>query len=168
MKINWNLFLSVAACIVLVSCTGKNLKTYNNVDEMVADAQKSVTFIKANELKKAMDAGDKFYLIDCRESVEFDSACIKGAVNVPRGVIEADISTSAPKKKVTLYIYCNNSKKSILAASILPKLKYTNVKVIEGGFDQLKIKYPELIEMHPVRGGAKAKVPAKSSGGCGG
>ncbi len=168
MKKHWIVVLSALGFLLLASCTGKNLKTYNNVDEMVADAKKTVTFINAEELKKTMDSGKKFYLIDCRETAEFDSSCIKGAVNVPRGVIENEISNNAPKKKLTLLVYCNNGNKSILAATVLPKLKYTNVKVIEGGFDAIKTKFPDIIEMHPVRGGAKVKVPAKSSGGCGG
>lgn len=167
MKKYWILSLSSLLILLLGACSGNNLKTYNSVEEMVADAKASVTFISTDEFKNAMDKGGKYYLIDCRESAEFDSACISGAINVPRTVLDAQISNKAPKKRNTVYIYCSNSDKAALAATILPKFKYSKVKVIEGGFDAVSEKFPEMIEMNPVRDGApKAAPPA--TGGCGG
>ena len=71
---------------------------------MVADAKASVTFISAQDFKKKVESGEKYYLIDCREAVEFDSVCIKGAINIPRTVLEAQVSDKAPKKEIQ-YIY---------------------------------------------------------------
>lgn len=164
----WILSITSVFILLIAGCTGNKMKSYNNVDEMVADAKASVTMINADDFKKAVDKGEKFYLIDCREAVEFDSACITGAMNIPRTVLEAQVSDKAPKKRNALYVYCNNGDKSILAASILPKFKYSNVKVIEGGYDAVIAKFPELKELNPVRGDAKAKAPKAASGGCGG
>jgi rhodanese-related sulfurtransferase len=154
--------------VVLWSCTGKNTKEYATVDEMVKDAKTRVEYISVTDFKAELDKHANLYIIDCRESQEFDSSCIKSAINIPRGTIESVISEKAPKHRQTVYIYCDNGDRSTLAATILPQLKYTDVKVIEGGFDALKVKFPGLVEMHPKRGNGDAKPAAKPSGGCGG
>ena len=159
---------SVLSVIFMWSCAGSIEKKYKNTKEMIDDAKSKVEFVSAVQLKAAMDKGEKYYLIDCREAVEFDSACIKGAINIPRTVLEAQVSDKAPKKRNTVYIYCNNADKAILAASVLPEFKYAHVKVIDGGLDAVKAKFPELIELNPVRDGAKSKAPTPASGGCGG
>ena len=135
---------------------------------MIDDAKSKVEFVSAVQLKAAMDKGEKYYLIDCRETAEFDSACIKGAINIPRGLLESQVAEKAPLHRTTVYIYCSNGDRSTLAATVLPRLKYADVHVLEGGFDVLKTKFPDLVEMTPVRGESKTKAPAKASGGCGG
>ncbi len=158
----------IIIAITLLGCSSKNSKEYASVDEMVKETKTKVDFISSDDLKAVLDAHKHVYLIDCRESEEFDSACIKDAINIPRGVIEGSISEKAPKHRQTVIIYCNNGDRSSLAAAILPHLKYSDVKVLEGGFDDWKTKYPDMIEIHPVRGDSQVKAPAKPSGGCGG
>jgi rhodanese-related sulfurtransferase len=153
---------------LLWSCTGKNTKEYASVDEMVKDAKTQVEFISVADFKAELDKHAIMYLIDCRETQEFDSSCIKSAINIPRGTIESVISEKAPKHRQTLYVYCDNGDRSTLAAAILPQLKYADVKVIEGGFNAVKAKFPALVEMLPKRGDSSTKPAAKPSGGCGG
>lgn len=167
MKKYWILSITSLLVLLLGACTGNNLKTYNSVEEMVADAKASVSLVSAEDFKSAVDEGGKLYLIDCREAVDFDSACINAAVNVPRTVLEAKISEQAPKKRNPVYIYSADNDKAILAASILPKFKYRKVYVIDGGFDAVSEKYPEMVELEPVRGSAPKPAPP-ASGGCGG
>ena len=159
---------SVLSVIFMWSCAGSIEKKYKNTKEMIDDAKSKVEFVSAVQLKAAMDKGEKYYLIDCRETAEFDSACIKGAINIPRGLLESQVAEKAPLHRTTVYIYCSNGDRSTLAATVLPRLKYADVHVLEGGFDVLKAKFPDLVEMNPVRGEAKTKTPAKASGGCGG
>lgn len=159
---------SVLSLFVLLNCSGKDFKKFNSVKEMTDDAKASVEFISAEDLKTVLESGNKFYLIDCRESNEFDSMCIQGAINIPRGVLESEITEKAMNRKTILFIYCSNGDRSALAANILPKLKYSNVKVLEAGIDNWKVKYPKLLELNPVRGDVKTKATAKPSGGCGG
>ena len=160
--------VSVLSVIIMWSCAGSIEKKYKNTKEMIDDAKSKVEYVSVEKLKTIMDNGEKYYLIDCRETTEFDSACIKGAINIPRGLLESQVAEKAPAHRTTVYIYCSNGDRSTLAATVLPKLKYADVRVLEGGFDVLKTKFPDLVEMAPVRGEAKSKAPAKPSGGCGG
>ncbi len=161
-------FLFFFVAILFVACSPKQPKEYASPDELVEATAENVDFIGADELKASIEAHEQFYLIDCRETEEFDSACIKAATNIPRGVLEGSMSEKAPKHRQEVIIYCSNGARSTLAAATLAKLKYSNVKVLEGGFNNFKSKFPELIELNPVRGGETNKTPAKPSGGCGG
>jgi rhodanese-related sulfurtransferase len=159
--------ISTIILITLISCSGNTKKEYASVEEMVQDAKTKVTFISADELKSQIDSHESFYLIDCREQDEFDIACIQNAISIPRGTLEGTVSEKAPKHRNPVYIYCSNGDRSTLAALVLPLLKYSDVKVLEGGFEAFQTKYPALVEQAPKRGGTEVKV-AKPSGGCGG
>jgi rhodanese-related sulfurtransferase len=168
MRKNQILVLVVLISVLFAACTNNSFKDYENIEAMITDTKNSVSFISADEFKNLMESKSNFYLIDCREESEFEIACIKGADNVPRGLIEFNIGEKAPKRRTTVVIYCNNGERSTLAASILPKLKYSDVKVIEGGFEAWAVKYPKLVEENPIRGNIQTTAPKKPSGGCGG
>lgn len=165
MKLKIVLFLLLM--VGLVSCGGNDFKSYANADDLVEATKATIDLITPEEFKAVMESDNSFYLIDCRESEEFEVACIQGALSVPRGVLEDEIANQAPQKRTTIYIYCDNGQRSALAASVLPKLKYTDVKLIEGGFEAWQQAYPDLVENEPVRGTVK-KAVAAPSGGCGG
>ncbi|MDX9747198.1 MAG: rhodanese-like domain-containing protein [Paludibacter sp.] len=153
--------------VLLASCGNTKQKTCETGIDLVEAVKEKVDFISVSDFRTVLDSGEKFYLIDCRESEEFNLACIQGALSVPRGILEDEIANQAPSKRVPLFIYCDNGNRSILAASVLPSLKYSCVKVIEGGFDAWQQAFPELVEHNPERGAAK-KTVAAPSGGCGG
>lgn len=153
--------------VSMFSCGRSDLKSYSDSSELVEAALKNVNVISPADFKAVMESDASYYLIDCRESEEFDLACIKGALSVPRGVLEDEIANQAPKKRTTVYIYCSNGQRSALAAQVLPLLKYSRVYLIEGGFDAWQQAYPEWVENAPVRGAVK-KTVAAPSGGCGG
>lgn len=156
----------IIAMVILQSCT-KELKNYENTQAMIDAAKSEIKFISADDFKKVMDSDKSFYLIDCRETEEFDSSCIKGAIHIPRGKIEEEISAQAPHHLTSVYVYCNNGDRSILVAQILPEFKYSSVYVIEGGLENWVLKFPDEVELHPVRGNATKKA-VKPAGGCGG
>ena len=160
-------YIFFAVTVLLSSCGNSQQKTYATASELVDAVKEEVDFISVADFKTVLESNDKIYLIDCRESEEFNLACIKGALSVPRGILEDEIEAQAPSKRVPLYIYCDNGNRSILAASVLPSLKYSCVKVIEGGFDAWQEAFPELVEQSPERGDVK-KTVAAPSGGCGG
>ena len=154
--------------IFFISCSGHELKTYDDTNAMIEDAKSQVEFVSLEDFKAVLESEDVFYLIDCREETEFAISCIQDAINIPRGLIEFKIGNDAPKRRTTVYLYCDNGDRSTLAATVLPLLKYSNVIVIESGFIGWEEKYPDLVELEPVRGGVKTDAPAAPSGGCGG
>lgn len=166
-KIVFSIF-SLSIILLFNACSEGELKNFPSEVEMVADAKAHVSFISQDEFAKVLNSGEKIYLIDCREEVEFDSSCIKGAINIPRGLLEFTISDKVAERRAPVYIYCSDEKRSVLAAQILPKMKFSNVKVIESGFNTFKAKYPDLVQLLPAGDKSKSHAPAPSSGGCGG
>jgi len=154
--------------LALVACNNQTNKTYDSVEEMIEKATTRVNFVDADALKKMIEAKELFYLIDCREEEEFDISCIQAAMNIPRGTLEGTVSEKAPKKRNKLILYCSDGNRSVLAATVLPLLKYSNVYVLKDGFNAFNTLFPELIENSPVRGNTESKPVAKPSGGCGG
>lgn len=67
-------------------------------------------------------------LIDVRETDEFVSGHIPGAINIPLSTIPI---TTLPKD-APLYLYCLRGTRSKQAARILKSMEYTNVKSIGG------------------------------------
>ena len=167
MQKNQKYVIFLMCLVALISCQQISNKEAKNADELVTQAKANVRMISAVDFGKVVTSGEHFYLIDCREPEEFDSACIQNAINIPRGVLENEITNKAPKHQQTVYIYCDNGNRSTLAAEILPMMKYREVYVIEGGFDVVKSQLPQLVENAPVRAGVK-KAAIKASGGCGG
>lgn len=153
--------------VMLGACGYQPTKLYADGNEMAEELKAQVDWISAADFRTVLESNETFYLIDCRESEEFDLACIQGAMSVPRTVLEDEIANQVPGKRIPLYIYCANGRRSTLAATVLPLLKYTDVKVIEGGFDAWQETFPDLVEHNPVRGAVK-KAVAAPSGGCGG
>lgn len=95
----------------------------NAVDEVsVADA------------RQALAARSDALLVDVREDNEFDAAHAAGATHIGRGVIERDIERLVPDTNRPLYLYCGGGFRSILAASALQEMGYTNVHSIIGGW----------------------------------
>jgi rhodanese-related sulfurtransferase len=154
--------------VLFLNCSGKELKVFNSEKELVADAKARVEMISPEEFKKLLDSKAKYYLIDCREESEYDTSCIPGAINIPRGLLEFQIGNKVDDRRADVILYCSDGQRSVLAASVLPCLKFSNVRVISDGFDSWKQKYPELIQLKPGGTEVKSDAPPTSSGGCGG
>ena len=61
MKKYWILSLSSLLVLLLGACSGNNIKSYKSVEEMVADAKASVTFISTEDFKNKVESGEKYY-----------------------------------------------------------------------------------------------------------
>jgi rhodanese-related sulfurtransferase len=90
--------------------------------------------VAVDDARHALAGNDEAMLIDVREDKEYDAAHAVGAQHIGRGVIERDIERLVPDKDRPLYLYCGGGFRSILAASSLQEMGYTNVHSIIGGW----------------------------------
>lgn len=82
-------------------------------------------------------------LIDVREPAEFTTGHIKGAANIPRGVLEFQVDAhpavanvvdaSLSHKEQPVVVYCRTGGRAALAAYALQELGFADVRSIEGG-----------------------------------
>ena len=102
-------------------------------EKLCEDARSRVREINVGEVKRKLDAGETFRLIDVREDHEWRQGHAAGAEHLGRGIIERDIEKTAPDKDAEIVLYCGGGFRSALAADNLQKMGYTNVLSMAGG-----------------------------------
>jgi rhodanese-related sulfurtransferase len=101
---------------------------------LVNDAKKRVKETNVPDVKRRMDAGEKFVLVDVREESEWAAGHLPGAIHMGRGIIERDIEQRVPDTSAKLVLYCGGGFRSALSADNLQKMGYTNVESMDGGW----------------------------------
>jgi len=102
--------------------------------EIVNDAKSRIRELKVEDVRRKLDAGQKFHLVDVREESEWAAGHLPGAQHIGKGVIERDIETKIPDTSAEIVLYCGGGFRSALAADNLQKMGYTNVYSMDGGF----------------------------------
>ena len=122
----------------------ENAMTVRSAKELVAQAAANVKTIEAGEAAKLVGAPDTVF-VDVREANELEkTGTVKGAVNVPRGVLEFQADPSSPSHKAELdptkrlVLFCASGGRSTLAAGSLAAMGFTDVVSVEGGFPALE------------------------------
>ena len=111
--------------------------------KIVDDARSRVKETTVDEIKRRLDRGDKFMLVDVREDSEFAKDHLPGAVHLGKGIIERDIEARVPDPKTELVLYCGGGFRSALAADNLQRMGYKNVISMDGGIREWREKnYP--------------------------
>ena len=100
---------------------------------IVNDAKKRVRKTTVDEVRKKMEAGEKFVLVDVREESEYAKDHLPGAIHLGKGIIERDIESKVPDTTAPVVLYCGGGFRSALAADNLQKMGYTNVLSMDGG-----------------------------------
>ena len=103
--------------------------------DLVAAAKARIHEIPIEAAATAIAQAD--VLIDVREPDEYRQGHLPGAVNMPRGLLEFQLSSNpacqVPDLQVVLY--CKTSGRAALAALAMQEMGYTRVRSIAGGFD---------------------------------
>jgi rhodanese-related sulfurtransferase len=102
--------------------------------KLVNESKKRVKETNVTEMKRRMDAGETFLLVDVREDHEWAKGHLPGAVHLGRGIIERDIEIKVPDTAATIVLYCGGGFRSALVADNLQKMGYTNVESMDGGW----------------------------------
>jgi len=101
---------------------------------LVNDAKKRVKETNVADVKRRMDAGEKFVLVDVREESEWAQGHLPGAIHLGKGIIERDVEHSVPDTGTKVILYCGGGFRSALAADNLQKMGYSNVESMDGGW----------------------------------
>jgi rhodanese-related sulfurtransferase len=106
-----------------------------NVTNLQTKVMKGQTTVTAKNFKKILASGDEFVLLDVRSEQEFNAAHIAGALNVERGRLEWIIPNILKKTDRTIYVYCQDGRRSAFAVERLIEMGYTNTVNIVDGFE---------------------------------
>ena len=101
---------------------------------LVNDTKKRVRETNVADVKRRMDAGEKFVLVDVREESEWAQGHLPGAIHLGKGIIERDVEQRVPDTGARIILYCGGGFRSALAADNLQKMGYRNVESMDGGW----------------------------------
>ena len=114
----------------------------SSVREMLAEANAAVPGLDPGEVRNRMNRADVL-IVDVRDASELASGGkLKGAVHVPRGMLEFRADPESPyynpafQKDKTVLVYCASGGRSALSGKTLKDLGYTSV-FNAGGFKEL-------------------------------
>jgi len=80
--------------------------------KIVDDAKTRVRETNVEEVKKKIDRGDKFVLVDVREESEYAKDHLPGAIHLGKGIIERDIEARVPDLNAEIMLYCGGGFRS--------------------------------------------------------
>ena len=116
-----------------------------NLYKSVMDAQPAVS---AKDFKKIIASEKEFVLLDVRSEAEFNAAHLPGALHVERGRLEWIIPNIIKKTDRTIYVYCQDGRRSGFATERLLEMGYTNTNHIADGFEGWVIAGYLVYNMH--------------------
>ena len=103
--------------------------------DLVLAAKQTVQEISIDNAPAAIAQGD--FLIDVRESEEFQVGHLPGAIHMSRGMLEFKLAANPQlqSRDLKITLYCKTSGRAALCALSLKEMGYVNVRSIAGGFD---------------------------------
>lgn len=109
--------------------------------QLVTEALQRVREIMPWDLHDLLARGAQPLLLDVRELGEFAQAHIAGALNAPRGVLEAScdwgydetMPVLASARQRPVVVICRSGNRSILAADVLQQMGYADVVSLKTG-----------------------------------
>ncbi|MGD8937332.1 MAG: rhodanese-like domain-containing protein [Thiogranum sp.] len=119
-----------------------NNNTPMSLMDFVRVAKTRIREVTPEQLQEMLDSQDDVLLVDVRESSEHEQGHIKGAMLVPRGILEAAADPTYPKHQMELsaarqrpvVLYCATGGRSAMAADTLQLMGFSNVCSLDGGF----------------------------------
>lgn len=98
----------------------------------IAGTYRMISMSEAEEI--FAESGD-YIILDVRETGEFDSGHIPGAICIPHEQIAELAPDMIPDKEAVIYVYCRSGRRSKIAAQALADAGYVNVTEIGGILD---------------------------------
>ena len=102
--------------------------------KIVEDAKTRIKELTVDDVRRKLERGERFHLVDVREDHEWAKGRLPGATHLGKGIIERDVETKIPDTGAELVLYCGGGFRSALAADNLQKMGYTNVLSMDGGW----------------------------------
>jgi rhodanese-related sulfurtransferase len=135
MRRNRLLLFTIALVLTLTvgACATQQKQKAMTTEDMVAEAKGNICQVTVSEAKELLDKGAYLFL-DCREPKEFKMGHVPGAMNIPRGLLEFQVTKKVPDKSTQIVMYCKSGGRGCLAACTLCRMGYEQVKNMDGGW----------------------------------
>ena len=118
--------------------------------DFVSEAKSQIDEVGISDIDALLAEG--YQVLDVREPGEFLEGTIKGAINVPRGVLEpaADLEFKGREelqdRDKKWLLVCATSGRSAMAAYVLKQMGFKNIKNIDCGMQAVKDAKMDLVK----------------------
>lgn len=85
------------------------MKHSNAFVKLVEEVMPDIREISPEDVKRRLDRGSDFVLVDVREDGEWEKGRIIGSIHLGRGVIERDIEGIIEDKSKEVVLYCGEA-----------------------------------------------------------
>lgn len=115
---------------------------YGQVDAkmmLIDEAKKEVGEVTSEDLREMIDDDEGVIILDVRESEQraegylFSEFAPVKTISITRGNLEWEVQNEIQDKESIIVTYCRNGGRGALAAQVLKKMGYKNVKNLQGG-----------------------------------
>jgi glyoxylase-like metal-dependent hydrolase (beta-lactamase superfamily II)/rhodanese-related sulfurtransferase len=94
--------------------------------------------IEPDELAMDMPHDNRLEVVDVRKVTEFSAGHVKGARNAPLDTLMDPVNVAVIDSENNLYIHCAGGYRSVIAASLLKRQGYHNLRNVLGGYSKIK------------------------------
>lgn len=99
--------------------------------ELVAEAKRELDCIDAATASELAASDARTVVLDVREPAEVEASAVRGAVNIPRGLLEMKVEEAVPEHDRPVLVCCASGGRAALSARTLKHMGYSNVRVID-------------------------------------
>jgi rhodanese-related sulfurtransferase len=85
-------------------------------------------------------AGEPFFLLDCREQSEWETAHIEGATLLPMSELQARVMELDPYRESELIVHCHHGGRSLRVAMWLRQQGFGKARSMAGGIDDWSVR----------------------------
>src|SRR5262245_46143172 len=82
-----------------------------------------------------LDGGERFVLLDCRETSEVATARIAGSQHIPMREIPSRLAELEPHKSGRIVVHCHHGGRSLRVTQYLRQQGFDQVQNLAGGID---------------------------------
>ncbi len=94
--------------------------------------------IEPDELAMDLPHDPKLQVLDVRKPGEFEGGHLKGATSLPLDTLIDPLVVASVSDENNLYVHCAGGYRSVIAASLLKRQGYHNLRNVTGGFGKMK------------------------------
>ncbi len=107
------------------------------LSELAAAAKSQCQCIDFDQVPQFLQSHPKLLFIDVREPDEHQLCAVKGAVNIPRGIIEMKLPNLSSDPEQSILLHCATGGRAAFTALSLKQMGYNNLTVVNGSAEQL-------------------------------
>ncbi len=110
----------------------------SNFRDILQRVKQEISRTTPEEVRRRLERGEHFQLLDVREPDEVAGGVIPGARHLSRAHFESRAEDVLPDKDAAIVVYCGSGVRSAFATRTLHELGYSNVSSMDGGFTRWK------------------------------